>query len=140
MDVTRILPEDYFAPALPMRDLTAVFEAAAQFRKGLELNASLPTDLSEQNLMQAVSLGIPYHQYRCVPVEGLMRCGTVPSGRRAGLLKSMVINTWTLSSCSNGSKGKLPDETLEMLQRVQDAKSPWDLLVIGGGATGLGIA
>lgn len=39
-----------------------------------------------------------------------------------------------------GPKGNFLMKRSEMLQRVQDAKSPWDLLVIGGGATGLGIA
>lgn len=80
-------------------DLTAVFEAAAQFRKGLELNASpYRLDLSEQNLMQAVSLGIPITiNTDAHSVEGLdaMRYGVLQA-RRAGLLKSMVINTWTL--------------------------------------------
>lgn len=80
-------------------DMQAVFQAAVDFGKGLELNASpYRLDLSEQHLMQAAALGIPIViNTDAHSVDGLdaMHYGVIQA-RRAGLLKSMIINTWSL--------------------------------------------
>jgi DNA polymerase (family 10) len=80
-------------------DLDAVFQAAVEHSKALELNASpYRLDLSEQNLMMATARGIPIAiNTDAHSVDGLdaMRFG-VTQARRAGLLKDSVINTWTL--------------------------------------------
>lgn len=80
-------------------DLDAVFQAAVDHSKALELNASpYRLDLSEQNLMMATARGIPIAiNTDAHSVDGLdaMRFG-VTQARRAGLLKDSVINTWTL--------------------------------------------
>ncbi len=80
-------------------DLQAVFQAALENKKCLELNASpMRLDLSEQNLMAASSLGIPItintdahtSEGMCVMRYGVMQA------RRAGMSKGQVINTWPL--------------------------------------------
>lgn len=80
-------------------DLQAVFQAAVEYGKSLELNASpRRLDLSEPNLMAAAAMGIPITiNSDAHSVEGMdvMRYG-ITQARRAGLLKSQVINTWSL--------------------------------------------
>ncbi|QDV27949.1 DNA polymerase/3'-5' exonuclease PolX [Aureliella helgolandensis] len=82
-------------------DLQAVFEAAAEQGKALELNASpRRLDLSEENLLAAVKHGIPIAiNTDAHSIEGLdvMRYG-VQQGRRAGLEPQQVINTWSLET------------------------------------------
>ncbi len=80
-------------------DLIAVFQAAAQHRKFLELNASpYRLDLAEVNLISAVGYGIPIViDTDAHSIDGLdvMRFG-VTQARRAGLTKQQVANTWPL--------------------------------------------
>jgi len=80
-------------------DLSAVFQAAVEFQKGLELNASpYRLDLSEQNLLMATAFGIPIAiNTDAHSIDGLdaMRYGVIQA-RRAGMLRSSVINTWSL--------------------------------------------
>ncbi len=80
-------------------DLQAVFQAAAENRKFLELNASpYRLDLSEANLMAAAGYGIPIViDTDAHSIEGLdvMRFG-ITQARRAGLTKQQVVNTWPL--------------------------------------------
>lgn len=80
-------------------DLQAVFQAAAEHRKIMELNASpYRLDLSEANLMAAAGLGIPIViDTDAHSIEGLdvMRFG-ITQARRAGLTKPQVVNTWPL--------------------------------------------
>ncbi len=89
-------------------DITAVIQAAAEFKKCLELNAH-PTrlDLSELHLMNTIAAGVPIAiNTDAHSIEGLdvMSFG-VTQARRAGVIASQVINTWPL------------DELLEWLQR-----------------------
>jgi DNA polymerase (family X) len=85
-------------------DMPAVMEAAADFRKGLELNASpYRLDLSENHLMQAAAMQIPITiNTDAHSTEGLevMRYG-ITQARRAGLTRSSVINTWPLEKLLN---------------------------------------
>ncbi len=80
-------------------DLDAVFTAAETHGKALELNASpRRLDLSEENLMQAIARGIPIAiNTDAHSPEGMdaMRYG-ITQARRAGILKSQVINTWPI--------------------------------------------
>ncbi len=80
-------------------DLQAVFQAAVEHKKFLELNASpMRLDLSEQHLMMAGNLQIPISiNTDAHSLEGMdvMRFG-VQQARRAGLLKSQIVNTWPL--------------------------------------------
>ncbi len=80
-------------------DMQAVFQAAVEFRKFLELNASpMRLDLSEQHLLMAASMHIPISiNTDAHALEGMdvMRFG-VQQARRAGLLKTQVVNTWPL--------------------------------------------
>lgn len=80
-------------------DLTAVFQAAAEHRKFLELNASPHRlDLNEMNLMAAASQGIPIViDTDAHSIEGfeVIRYGIVQA-RRAGLTADRVVNTWPL--------------------------------------------
>lgn len=80
-------------------DLLAVFQAAVEHRKILELNASpYRLDLSEANLMTAIGYGIPIViDTDAHSIEGLdvMRFG-ITQARRAGLTKPQVVNTWPL--------------------------------------------
>ncbi|MEZ6136220.1 MAG: DNA polymerase/3'-5' exonuclease PolX [Pirellulaceae bacterium] len=80
-------------------DIQAVFDAAVANGKGLELNASpARLDLCEQHLMQAAAMGIPITiNSDAHSIEGMdvMRYGVVQA-RRAGLVRSQVINTWAL--------------------------------------------
>ena len=79
-------------------DLNAVFQAAAEFEKSLELNASpRRLDLSAENLLQAAQMGIPI----TINTDGhamagmdVMRFGVIQA-RKAGLTKDQVLNTWT---------------------------------------------
>jgi DNA polymerase (family X) len=81
-------------------DLQAVFQAAVEHRKILELNASpYRLDLSEANLMAAAGHGIPIViDTDAHSIEGLdvMRFG-ITQARRAGLIKTQVVNTWPLN-------------------------------------------
>ena len=78
-------------------DLQAVFQAAVEHRKILELNASpFRLDLSEAHLIAAASHGIPIViDTDAHSIEGLdvMRFG-ITQARRAGLTKQQVVNTW----------------------------------------------
>ena len=80
-------------------DLQAVFQAAVEHRKFLELNASpYRLDLSEMNLMAAASHGIPIViDTDAHAIDGLdvMHFG-ITQARRAGLTKQQVANTWPL--------------------------------------------
>ncbi len=80
-------------------DLQAVFQAAVEHRKFLELNASPHRlDLSESHLMTAAAMGIPIViDTDAHSVEGLdvMRYG-ITQARRAGLTKPQIVNTWPL--------------------------------------------
>jgi DNA polymerase (family 10) len=80
-------------------DMEAVIETAARCRKALELNASpYRLDLCEQHLMQAAAAGIPITiNTDAHSTDGMdvMRYGVLQA-RRAGLLRSQVLNTWTL--------------------------------------------
>ncbi len=80
-------------------DMQAVFQAAREHRKFLELNANPHRlDLNESHLMSAVTLGIPIViNTDAHSTEGMdvMRFG-VQQARRAGLLKDQVVNTWPL--------------------------------------------
>lgn len=80
-------------------DLDAVFQAAVEFKKCLELNASpRRLDLSEQNLLSAIALGIPITintDAHAIEGMGVMRFG-VMQARRAGLTQDQVVNTWPL--------------------------------------------
>lgn len=80
-------------------DLHAVFQAAVEQQKSLELNASpRRLDLSEENLLQAAQMGIPItintDAHAMAGME-VMRFG-VTQARRAGLTREQVLNTWTL--------------------------------------------
>lgn len=81
-------------------DLAAVFQAAVEHQKFLELNASPRRfDLSEENLIQAVALGIPIAiNTDAHSIDGLdvMSYGVVQA-RRAGLERGHVVNTWPLA-------------------------------------------
>lgn len=81
-------------------DLEAVFQAAVEYQKCLELNANPHRlDLCEEHLMRAAALGIPITvNTDAHSVEGMdvMRFG-VMQARRAGLTKEAVLNTWALS-------------------------------------------
>ncbi|MBX3420241.1 MAG: DNA polymerase/3'-5' exonuclease PolX [Pirellulaceae bacterium] len=80
-------------------DMQAVFQAAAEHTKSLELNASpYRLDLSEPLLIQAAARGIPITiNTDAHSIDGLsaMRYG-VTQARRAGLLRRQVLNTWSL--------------------------------------------
>ncbi len=80
-------------------DLEAVFDAAVQHRKILELNANPKRlDLSEEHLLRAGRLGIPITiNTDAHSIEGLhlMRYG-ITQARRAGLARDQVVNTWSL--------------------------------------------
>lgn len=80
-------------------DMDAVFQAAVEFEKAMELNASPHRlDLNEQNLMKAVSLGIPIAintDAHSIAGLGDMRYG-VTQARRAGVLREQVLNTWPI--------------------------------------------
>ncbi len=80
-------------------DLQAVFQAAAEHRKFLELNASpYRLDLSEANLIAAAGRGIPIViNTDAHSVEGLdvMHFG-ITQARRAGLTKQQIANAWPL--------------------------------------------
>jgi DNA polymerase (family X) len=80
-------------------DLEAVIETAVRCRKALELNASpYRLDLCEQHLLQAAAAGVPITiNTDAHSTDGMdvMRYGVVQA-RRAGLLKSQVLNTWPL--------------------------------------------
>lgn len=80
-------------------DIQAVFQAAVEHRKLLELNASPHRlDLSESHLLGAAALGIPIAiNTDAHSIEGLdvMRFG-ITQARRAGLTKHQVANTWPL--------------------------------------------
>lgn len=80
-------------------DLQAVFEAAVEFKKSLELNANpVRLDLSEPHLIQAARMGIPITiNTDAHTLEGMdvLRFG-ITQARRAGLLKNQVLNTWSL--------------------------------------------
>ncbi len=80
-------------------DLQAVFQAAAEHRKFLELNASpYRLDLSEANLIAAAGRGIPIViNTDAHSVEGLevMHFG-ITQARRAGLTKAQIANAWPL--------------------------------------------
>ena len=81
-------------------DLAAVFEAAVEYKKALELNSSpMRLDLSEVNLMAACAAGIPIAiNTDAHSIDGLdaMHYGVLQA-RRAGIEKGQVINTWPLS-------------------------------------------
>jgi DNA polymerase (family X) len=81
-------------------DMQAVFQAAVEHRKILELNANPHRlDLSEVHLMAASAQGIPIAiDTDAHSIEGMdvMRFG-ITQARRAGLLKSQVVNSWSLS-------------------------------------------
>ena len=81
-------------------DMEAVFQAAAEFDKALELNASpRRLDLAEEHLIQAAARGIPITiNTDAHAVEGMdvMRFG-IRQARRAGLRPEQVINTWPLA-------------------------------------------
>ena len=84
-------------------DMQAVFEAAVEHRKALELNASpMRLDLSEHDLMSAIALDIPIaintDAHSLVGMD-VMRFG-IQQARRAGVLASQVINTWPLEKLS----------------------------------------
>jgi len=89
-------------------DLQAVYQAAVEHRKFLELNASpYRLDLSEGNLLAAAGHGIPIViDTDAHSVEGLdvMSFG-ITQARRAGLTKPQVANTWPI------------DKLLEWLKR-----------------------
>ncbi len=80
-------------------DLQAVIHCAADYGKALELNANpVRLDLSDQHLIAAANAGVPI----CInsdahSIDGLdvMRYGIIQA-RRAGLLRSQVLNTWPL--------------------------------------------
>ncbi len=78
-------------------DMEKVIETAARNSKSLELNASpYRLDLCEQHLMQAAAAGIPIAiNTDAHSIEGFeaIYYGIVQA-RRAGLLKSQVLNTW----------------------------------------------
>lgn len=80
-------------------DLNAVFQAAAEFKKCLELNASpRRLDLSEQNLMGAVAHGVLITintDAHATAGMDVMRYGVLQA-RRAGIEKGQVLNTWPL--------------------------------------------
>jgi DNA polymerase (family 10) len=80
-------------------DMQAVFQAAVEHRKFLELNASPHRlDLNESHLMAAAAQGIPIViDTDAHSTEGMevMRFG-ITQARRAGLLKSQIVNTWPL--------------------------------------------
>ncbi len=80
-------------------DLQAVFEAAVEYGKCLELNASpARLDLSEQHLMMALGMGIPITiNTDAHSMEGMdvMHYG-VQQARRAGVERDQVVNTWPL--------------------------------------------
>ncbi len=80
-------------------NLQAVYQAAVEYRKFLELNSSpYRLDLSETNLMAAAAHGIPIViDTDAHSVEGLevMSFG-ITQARRAGLTKSQVANTWPI--------------------------------------------
>jgi DNA polymerase (family 10) len=81
-------------------DIQAVIQAAAEFGKALELNASpYRLDLCEQHLLLAAAAGVPIAiSTDAHSTDGLlaMRYGIVQA-RRAGLLRHQVLNTWPLS-------------------------------------------
>ena len=85
-------------------DLDAVFQAAVEYKKCLELNASpRRLDLSEQNVLSAAALGIPITiNTDAHAIEGMdvMRFGVIQA-RRAGLTKDQVVNTWPLERLLN---------------------------------------
>lgn len=80
-------------------DMSAVFQAAVENEKALELNASpRRLDLSENNLISAAGAGIPITintDAHAVLGMDVMKYG-ITQARRAGLLKEQVLNTWTL--------------------------------------------
>lgn len=80
-------------------DMEAVIDTAVRCRKALELNASpYRLDLGEHHLLQAAAAGVPITiNTDAHSVEGMdvMRYGVIQA-RRAGLLKSQILNTWTL--------------------------------------------
>jgi DNA polymerase (family X) len=80
-------------------DIQAVFQAAAEHRKFLELNASpYRLDLSESHLMAASAMGIPIViNTDAHSIDGLdvMRFG-ITQARRAGLTTDKIANTWPL--------------------------------------------
>lgn len=88
-------------------DLRAVFQAAVEHRKILELNANPHRlDLSEANLIAAISYAIPIAiNTDAHSLEGLdvMRFG-ITQARRAGLTKKQVVNTWTLKKLTSWLK------------------------------------
>lgn len=81
-------------------DIQAVIQAAAEFGKALELNASpYRLDLCEQHLLLAAAAGVPIAiNTDAHSTDGLraMHYGVVQA-RRAGLLKHQVLNTWPLT-------------------------------------------
>ncbi|MCR9291837.1 MAG: DNA polymerase/3'-5' exonuclease PolX [bacterium] len=80
-------------------DMAAVFQAAAEYGKTLELNANpRRLDLCEEHLMQAVAHGIPITiNSDAHSTDGMlvMRYGIIQA-RRAGLLTKQVVNCWPL--------------------------------------------
>ncbi|MCA9157340.1 MAG: DNA polymerase/3'-5' exonuclease PolX [Planctomycetales bacterium] len=82
-------------------DMDAVIEAAAEFRKALELNANpMRLDLNEEHLMAAVRAGVPIAiNTDAHSIDGLqvMRFG-VMQARRALIEKDQVLNTWPLET------------------------------------------
>lgn len=80
-------------------DLEAVFQAAVEFGKSLELNANpMRLDLSEPNLIAAAGQGIPITiNTDAHSTDGMdvMHYGVLQA-RRAGITKDQVLNTWPL--------------------------------------------
>ncbi len=80
-------------------DLEAVFQAAVEHGKSLELNASpMRLDLSETHLIAAASAGIPIvidTDAHSVAGMDVMSYGVLQA-RRAGIEKHQVLNTWPL--------------------------------------------
>lgn len=80
-------------------DMQAVFQAAVEYRKCLELNANpMRLDLSESHLMSAVAVGIPIAiNTDAHSTDGLevMNFGVIQA-RRAGVKQAEVINTLPL--------------------------------------------
>lgn len=91
-------------------DMQAVFQAAVEHRKFLELNANpARLDLNEEHLMQAAAMGIPIAiNSDAHSLEGMdVLSYGVQQARRAGLLADNVVNTWSLERLLEAVK---PDE------------------------------
>jgi DNA polymerase (family 10) len=88
-------------------DLQAVFQAAVEFGKALELNAHpMRLDLSETCLISAIAAGIPIAiNTDAHSIDGLdMLTFGITQARRAGILRHQVLNTWPLSKLTEWLK------------------------------------